>query len=148
MSRMTSHRTFDTFHSCGQYRWVPRFQPGEWYGDHNRPSGAVARTVGRFRVGPDDRFDRHHHGGDEFWFIVEGAGRLRFGDETFDVSAGDIVLAPAGVSHDILSVEDVLAGFFAELTGDSGDAAPSGHLHATGEDAAGHPVGWTRKDRS
>jgi len=40
-----------------------------------------------------------HHEDDEAWYVLEGALRFRFGEETLEVGAGDGVLAPKGVPH-------------------------------------------------
>jgi uncharacterized cupin superfamily protein len=37
-----------------------------------------------------------HHGNDEMFVILEGAGHVRFGADTFDVAAGDVVVCPSG----------------------------------------------------
>jgi len=37
-----------------------------------------------------------HHANDELFVILSGAGRLRFGAETFAVAEGDVVVCPAG----------------------------------------------------
>ena len=36
-----------------------------------------------------------HHANDELFVILAGSGRLRFGAETFPVSAGDVIVCPA-----------------------------------------------------
>ena len=37
-----------------------------------------------------------HHGNDEMFMILAGAGTVRFGADTFPVEAGDVVVCPAG----------------------------------------------------
>ena len=37
-----------------------------------------------------------HHGVDEMFVILEGQGRYRFGDSTYEVRAGDVLGAPRG----------------------------------------------------
>ncbi|MGM0586376.1 MAG: cupin domain-containing protein [Pseudomonadota bacterium] len=37
-----------------------------------------------------------HHANDEIFVILEGRGMLRFGDEEWPVSAGDVAVCPAG----------------------------------------------------
>lgn len=49
----------------------------------------------------------HAHSGDgeleELYLVLEGAGRMHVGDETYDIAPGDSVLAAAGVEHDLLN---------------------------------------------
>lgn len=40
-----------------------------------------------------------HEGNDKVYLVVEGSGRFRVGEEIAELSAGDAVLAPAGVTH-------------------------------------------------
>jgi mannose-6-phosphate isomerase-like protein (cupin superfamily) len=43
---------------------------------------------------------RHvHHAQDEWFYVLEGTYRIDVGDERFDLSPGDSVLAPRGVPH-------------------------------------------------
>ena len=42
-----------------------------------------------------------HEGQDKLYFILEGSGVVRVGDETELLSAGDAALAPSGVVHSI-----------------------------------------------
>lgn len=37
-----------------------------------------------------------HHGEDEMFIILEGTGEYRFGEETYEVRAGDVLGAPVG----------------------------------------------------
>jgi quercetin dioxygenase-like cupin family protein len=119
---------------------MPHYPPGSWLGDLDRAPGSGARAAGRFRFAVGDLFDRHVHDGDELWFVTEGRGRVRVGAHEHLVAAGDILLAPAGEVHDILAVDRVLAGFFAELIGPGGETAPGGHQHVDPADAVGHPI--------
>lgn len=66
---------------------------------------AIAAPLGARRLGaryveiPPGRkgWPHHcHHANDELFVILEGAGTLRYGDETHAVSAGDVVVCPAG----------------------------------------------------
>ena len=39
------------------------------------------------------------HDEDEFYFIVQGSGRLLIRDESFEFTTGDVFYVPAGVEH-------------------------------------------------
>jgi mannose-6-phosphate isomerase-like protein (cupin superfamily) len=40
-----------------------------------------------------------HHADDEAWYVLEGALRFRFGQETFEAGPHSAVLAPKGIPH-------------------------------------------------
>jgi mannose-6-phosphate isomerase-like protein (cupin superfamily) len=42
-----------------------------------------------------------HAGADKVYFVLEGTGRFRVGDEESDLGPNRIVLAPAGVEHGV-----------------------------------------------
>ena len=42
-----------------------------------------------------------HENEDKFYLVLEGAGEFQLGDETQAASAGNVVWAPAGVSHGV-----------------------------------------------
>ena len=42
-----------------------------------------------------------HAGADKFYYVCTGRARLTVGDETREVSEGEIVWAPAGVPHGV-----------------------------------------------
>lgn len=52
---------------------------------------------------------RHVHPAEQLSFIVEGALRLRLGDdlsEVHDVRAGEVLIIPANVPHEAVALED------------------------------------------
>lgn len=50
--------------------------------------------------------DRHHHKvSEEFYYLLEGRGRMEIDGETRDVGPGDAVLIPAGAWHQITASE-------------------------------------------
>lgn len=118
---------------------MPVYEPGQWLNPDSRPAGTGTATAGRFAVPLDGgRFDRHHHDDDELWFITAGSGRILVDGAERDVRAGDIVLHPAGTTHDIVAVYEELRGFFTETGHPAGGRV--GHLHRDEADAAGHDV--------
>jgi uncharacterized RmlC-like cupin family protein len=36
---------------------------------------------------------------EEYWFVLEGSGKIFCGDEIYDVEVGDLVITPRGVPH-------------------------------------------------
>lgn len=45
---------------------------------------------------------RHRHAvGDKLYLVLAGRGRIRVGDEEHEVTAGDLVCAPAGSEHGV-----------------------------------------------
>ncbi len=45
--------------------------------------------------------DPNEHPLDELYLVLAGVGRMRVDDETYDIAAGDGVLAAAGTRHDL-----------------------------------------------
>ncbi|HWA20041.1 MAG TPA: cupin domain-containing protein [Devosia sp.] len=65
----------------------------------------VSRALGLKRLGAsyfvvrpgESAFPYHvHYGEDELIYVIEGEGTYRFGDQSYAVSAGDMLSAPAG----------------------------------------------------
>ena len=49
-----------------------------------------------------------HHANDEMFVILAGSGRLRYGDASYAVAAGDVVVCPAGgqqTAHQLIAAE-------------------------------------------
>lgn len=109
-----------------------------WINPDTRPSWLQIVALGRFRVAPGGRFDRHYHDDHELWIVTHGKAKISTeGLECF-VQAGDLVMTPAGEIHDVLEVYEELAGFFIETGHPAGGRA--GHQHECEEDRAGHEV--------
>lgn len=61
-------------------------------------------------------FDRHYHDSDEYWVVVEGAGRVVTEDIAYDVVSGDCVATRMGEHHDVAWVDSSFLGVFFETT--------------------------------
>jgi|GEM_PF-1419620 len=116
---------------------MPIYPPGTWVNPETRPDGSSVAGAGRIRLAAGGRFDRHHHDGEELWLISSGRALIEIEGERRIANAGDIVLLPGGMAHDIRAVEGELTGFFVELQTASGR---SGHLWGDLAEAAGHEV--------
>lgn len=60
-----------------------------------------------------------HHANDEMFVILEGRGTLRFGGERYAVSAGDVVVCPAGgaeTAHQLIADAGVALRYLAVST--------------------------------
>lgn len=60
-----------------------------------------------------------HHANEELFFILEGTGTYRFGEETYPVRAGDLLAAPAGGAehaHQIINSSDAPLKYLALST--------------------------------
>lgn len=52
--------------------------------------------------------DRHYHKlSEEFYFILEGSGRMEIDGETREVGPGDAILIPAGAWHQITATVEL-----------------------------------------
>jgi mannose-6-phosphate isomerase-like protein (cupin superfamily) len=52
--------------------------------------------------------ERHYHKlSEEFYFVLEGAGRMEIDGETREVGAGDAVLIPTGAWHQITAEREL-----------------------------------------
>jgi mannose-6-phosphate isomerase-like protein (cupin superfamily) len=46
-----------------------------------------------------DTIEHYHRTSEEIYYFTRGSGRMRLGDDEFDVRAGDCVVIPPGVRH-------------------------------------------------
>lgn len=65
-----------------------------------------ALTVTWVEVPPGAAQAPHDHAPEQVYVVVRGTGRMRVGDDERDVAAGDLVLAPGGVTHGITNTGD------------------------------------------
>ena len=56
------------------------------------------------RNGPGTGPDLHRHPYEETFIVQDGVARFTVGDETIEVGAGQIVVAPAGVAHKFVNI--------------------------------------------
>jgi quercetin dioxygenase-like cupin family protein len=47
-----------------------------------------------------------HQGADKFYFVLEGVGKFKIGDEERNETVGALVIAPAGVPHGVTNASD------------------------------------------
>ena len=65
--------------------------------------GAQGMTMGELTYTPGSQMPPHTHSNEEAMLITRGTLEAVLGDETYTVSAGDTVLAPAGVKHGFIN---------------------------------------------
>jgi HTH-type transcriptional regulator, repressor for puuD len=66
---------------------------GRWNCEHN------AVTTGTTTFEPGKSIPLHYHNVEETVMVLEGAGRVIMGNDSFDVKVGDVTWVPAGVHH-------------------------------------------------
>jgi quercetin dioxygenase-like cupin family protein len=63
------------------------------------PYGGVALSFFVIALPPGDGPDLHQHPYEEVFVVQEGLARFTVGDETYDVTGGHVVVAPANTPH-------------------------------------------------
>lgn len=80
---------------------------------HGTPKRVLVRSgevppltqVAVAELGPDDVVEPHAHPTMiEMYFVLEGTGLYRIGDDTWEASPGDFLRIPAGTPHAVKSV--------------------------------------------
>lgn len=82
--------------------------------------------IGRLKKG--DSVESHYHDCDEFWFVVEGRGKIRTENQTYTVSPGEVVCTKMGEDHEVAEVLEepfTIVWVEKELKGKK----RTGHLH-------------------
>jgi uncharacterized cupin superfamily protein len=121
--------------------------------------GAVSARIGAQKLGynltviPAGKraFPRHnHHVNEEMFFVLEGTGEIRIGDQIYPLRAGDVVACPPGgteTAHHIVNTGTAELKFLAvstmmspEIT-DYADSGKFGVLEIGGVDPDGRPRG-------
>ena len=62
--------------------------------------------VGRYATGTSE--PKNPHTGDEIYYVIDGAGMARVGDETYEVEPGDVVYVESGLEHDFFNIDEEL----------------------------------------
>ncbi len=69
---------------------------------------AKRTTIIRQTYAPSGSHDAHSHDSiEQTYYVLEGSGRVRVGDETFDVEAGTVIHLPPKIEHQITNTGDV-----------------------------------------
>ena len=62
-------------------------------------AGSDYMKLGDLIFEPGSEIGRHHHQAQEAFVVVEGTGTVWLGEEETQLSVGDAMLVPSGVSH-------------------------------------------------
>lgn len=67
------------------------------------------QSLAEARIPPGMSTTPHHHPKtEEIYFIIDGQGRMRIGDETCDVQVGDAIAIPPNSIHQITNTGDTV----------------------------------------
>ena len=74
------------------------------------PSGnAVNQSLAQATVPAGaDTIEHYHRTSEEIYYFTRGRGRMRLGDEDFDVQAGDCVVIPSGERHKLWAAQELV----------------------------------------
>ena len=62
-------------------------------------AGSEFVKMGDLIFEPGSEIGRHHHQAQELFMVTEGTGTVWLGEQQTELSVGDAMLVPAGVSH-------------------------------------------------
>jgi mannose-6-phosphate isomerase-like protein (cupin superfamily) len=80
-------------------------------------TGTAASACVLFEVAPGEHVGVHTDSSEEFLVILEGRGEGLVGEETAPVEAGQLILVPAMVRHDVTNTGDVPLRVFGTFAG-------------------------------
>ena len=64
----------------------------------------IPMTISRYRVNPGDKVSMHVHTSKaEYWVVLAGAGIMQLGEQTLQVSEGDVIFTAPEVPHALLN---------------------------------------------
>ena len=98
-----------------EVEWIVEAEQGTWGGDFNpltpmraKKPGALGMNVSRIRKGHAFCPFHYHLLEDEIFYVLSGRGVLRYGDELYELRAGDCISLPAGtkVAHQLANPYD------------------------------------------
>jgi mannose-6-phosphate isomerase-like protein (cupin superfamily) len=80
-------------------------------------TGTAASASVYFEVAPGEHVGVHTDSSEEFLLIIEGRGEGLVGEETAPVEAGQLILVPAMVRHDVTNTGDTPLRVFGTFAG-------------------------------
>lgn len=69
-------------------------------------TGAHLQLVAMTLQPNEDIGEEDHEGHDQFFHFVSGEGEVLVGETTYQVTAGDVVIVPSGVLHNVTNTSD------------------------------------------
>jgi len=94
------------------------------------PPWSNLSDFGMYTMQPGESGDRHYHDFDEIWYIVSGRAMVAYGEQEFELTAGDAFFTPMGVEHQIKRVHEPFTVVF--TSGVLRGQKRPGHLHRGG----------------
>ena len=73
---------------------------------HDLTDGGSLELVNEFEVAPGSAVYPHEHPTHEFYYVTSGRGTMTIGDESREISQGDLVHIPPNVVHSLRPVSD------------------------------------------
>jgi mannose-6-phosphate isomerase-like protein (cupin superfamily) len=74
---------------------------------NSNTSGATKVSFAKLIIEPGKASRNHYHNKtEEIYFILAGSGRIKIGNENFDVRPGHAMLLPIGMHHQIFNTGD------------------------------------------
>ncbi|AFZ74080.1 cupin domain-containing protein [Natronobacterium gregoryi] len=77
-------------------------------GTHREVLETHSMTVDVGRYPSSTAASKNPHNEDELYYVLSGAGKLRVGDETYDVEGGDLVYVEPEMEHDFFAIEEAI----------------------------------------
>ncbi len=67
-------------------------------------AGPITVEVGKYPA--DSAVPKNPHNEEELYYVLSGSGKIRVGDDTRDVEAGDLVHVEASLEHDFFKITE------------------------------------------
>jgi len=67
-------------------------------------AGPITAEVGKYP--PNSSAPKNPHNEEELYYILSGSGKLRVGDDTHDIEAGDLVYVEPATEHDFFHITE------------------------------------------
>jgi len=67
---------------------------------------AMVIEQSRYEAEKAEETSSREHTDDEFYYITAGSGTMRVGDETSEVSEGDVIYVEGSVEHDFFDIDE------------------------------------------
>ncbi|WIV66884.1 cupin domain-containing protein [Natrialbaceae archaeon AArc-T1-2] len=81
-------------------------EPGELQHKEVLEAGPITVDVGKYPA--DSAAPKNPHNEEELYYVLSGSGKIRVGDDTHDIEAGDLVYVEPSLEHDFFKItEDI-----------------------------------------